>query len=108
MKKSVFAAGAAVLLAAPAFATNVTVEFTRDDGSVRTAVFDDEAMMVTTEQGSAPYTLDPETRVLCSADEEGEVCITFSALPEEPTVGFTTDYETSRGFNGVAKITVVE
>ncbi len=108
MKKFVLAASVAALLAAPAMADVVTVEFTRDDGSVRSATFDNDAMIATTDQGEAPYTLDAETGVLCSTDPEGELCITFAEMPEEPVVGFTTTYETSRGHAGDAKITAVE
>ncbi len=108
MKTWTIAAILAGILSAPAFAAKITVEFTDTEGSVFVATFDDEAMTVTSDGNTTPYTVDPETRTICGADPEGELCVTFAAMPEAPTVGFETGYETNRGTSGTAKVTAVE
>ncbi len=108
MKRAISAIAATLVLAAPAFADQITLEFTRDDGTVTVATFDDATNMVTIEENSTPYTWDNETGVLCSSDNEGEVCITFGEREEEIAVGQTTTYESTRGHAGVAKIIAIE
>ncbi len=109
MKRKAVAVMTGALLAAslsgPALAKNITVKFSRSDGTITIATFD---TAIGPDDGPAPYTFNPETNTLCSVDEEGEHCATFAEFPDSPPVGFKANYETSRGFAGMAEIMWVE
>lgn len=98
---------ASVVIGAPAFADQITVDFVRTDASVTTAVFDDEASTVTMGANTVPYTLDPETKTLCAQGPDGEVCVVFETLVNPLTVGFSTPYQTNTGVKGVATVTAI-
>ncbi len=108
MKKIIAAMSIAALMAAPAFARKVTVEYTSADGDVNVLVFDETAMTVTSGDITTAFTMDFEAKTTCGQAPDGEICITYDELPETPTVGFTTNYTTNTGGSGVAVITAVE
>ncbi len=105
MKKFLAAAGAFAVLAMPAFADSMTIEFAGDDGTTATYVFDDATSMATLPDGTiAPYTWDEATATLCGETPEGPVCATFTVSDEEPKVGDVSAYTLSTGGGGMATI----
>lgn len=108
MNKLLAAAGAFAVLALPAFADTMTIEFAGDDGQTATYMFDSETNMVTgPDGGSAPYTWDEETATLCGETPDGPVCAIF-ADAAEPVVGGTSAYTLSTGGGGTATILAME
>ncbi|MEM9054878.1 MAG: hypothetical protein AAGB16_06095 [Pseudomonadota bacterium] len=103
MKKTLIAAMAAGLLAAPAFAATITVEFANDDGTTQEWTFDDAAGTATTGDISVPYTYDAEALKLCAdIPQQGEVCATFES--QGTAVGDASKYTLSTGGSGTATI----
>ena len=104
MKRMMVSAALVSLFAAPAFAASTTVEFTATDGTVTTIVFSDDGTAVI-DGATTTFTMNEETKTLCAATEEDDLCATFDELGEE--VGFETNYTATNGNSGTAKITEV-
>ncbi|MEZ5946445.1 MAG: hypothetical protein R3C13_04600 [Hyphomonas sp.] len=102
--KLALALGSAIALAAlPAFAASTTVEFAAADGTTSVVVFNDDG--TATMDGGDPitYTMDEDTKTVCGATPDGELCATFDELGDE--VGFSTGYTNTAGVTGTATIT---
>lgn len=97
---------AAGLIAAPAFADKMTIEFTPEDGEATTAVFDQAAGTVTMGDKTTTFTWDEESITLCAAMEDGPLCATFAEKRSE--VGESSSYTTNKGTSGNATITALE
>ena len=107
MKKTLIATLAATLLAAPAFASSMTVSFANADGSTQVWTLGDDGKATSPEGMVADYTYDEATMTLCAEIPDlGEVCATFESAGE--AVGDTSNYTLSNGATGVATVTAVE
>ncbi|MEM9726610.1 MAG: hypothetical protein AAF909_14270 [Pseudomonadota bacterium] len=109
MRHFVIAAiAAAGLLATPAMARVVTVEFSVEGGESEVWVFDEKAAMVTAPDGEAyPYTFDEEARKVCATTAEGDLCATFTGGTGEIKVGEVSDYTATNGNSGQSTITAI-
>ena len=108
MKKLVLSCAIAALLASPAVARVITMEFSVDGGESQTWTFDDAANKATAPDGKVyDYTYDEKTRKLCATTEEGPLCATF-ATDEGVKVGASSAYEATNGNKGTATITDVK
>lgn len=106
MKKIVLSAAIAALLATPAFARVITIEFKNDKDETNVVSFDDATNKATGADGkSYDYTYDEKTRKLCGKQPDGELCVTFEGDEGEVKVGVTAPYTASNGNKGVATIT---
>ena len=107
MKKLVLTAAFAALLATPAAARVITIEFGVDGGESQVWNFDDAASKATGPDGKVyDYTYDEATRKICATTEEGPLCATF-AEAGETKVGATSAYEATNGNKGTATITAI-
>ncbi len=81
----------------------IVVEFHNDNGTVLRATFDNEAGVVTSDDGnSAPYTRAPDSQVIEFGGAQPATLTFADAIPIE--AGATSRYSTSDGRAGVAKI----
>ena len=109
MKKIVLSAAVAALLATPAVARVVTIEFKNDKGEVNVISFDDATNKATGADGATfDYTYDEATRKLCGKPESGEVCVTFEGETGEVKAGLSGPYTASNGNTGVATVKEVK
>lgn len=109
MKKLLALAALSGLMASPAFAAKVTVEFVPAEGDTVSIVFNDADGTTLMGEHPGTYTLNAETRELCGTGHTGEtVCITLDTLEQTPAVGFSTGYVTADGARGTATITAIE
>lgn len=91
-------------LALPAMAASTTVEFVPASGAdTVVAVFSDDGMVSFNGADAVPYTMDQDTRTICSMMGEAENCATFETWGED--VGHSTPYTTSQGSSGTANVT---
>ena len=105
MKLKLLAAVAGMMLiASPALAASTTVSFAdKASGNTVVVTFDDAGMATGADGKAVPYTLDQDSKKLCSTYQDQPVCITFEAIGSE--VGFATPYTDDKGNAGVATIT---
>lgn len=90
--------------ALPAMAATTTVEFVPASGADKVvAVFSDDGTVSFNGADAVPYTMDQDTRTICSVMGEAENCATFETWGEE--VGHSTPYTTSQGSYGIANVT---
>ncbi len=109
MKLKLLAAVAGLMLiASPALASSTTVEFADKASGNKIVVTFGSDGMATGADGSPPvaYTLDNDSKKLCSTYQDQPVCLTFKELGN--TVGFKTPYTDDKGNSGVATITAME
>jgi hypothetical protein len=91
-------------LALPAMAATTTVEFVPASGADKVvAVFSDDGTVSFNGAPAVAYTMDQDTRTICSVMGEAENCATFETWGEE--VGHSTPYTTSQGSSGIATVT---
>lgn len=113
LKKLALGLTAAGLIALPAQAATVTIEFVPDEGEAATWTFDDETGLATGPDGmTGAYTWSEDTMTLCG-EIEGEdpetLCATFEdASSDTPAVGETARYTTNTGDSGTATIVAME
>ena len=109
MKKIVLSAAVAALLATPAVARVITVEFKNDKGETNVISFDDATNKATNADGASyDYTYDEAARKLCGTPEGGEICVTFEGEAGEVKAGLSGPYTASNGNKGVATVTEVK
>ncbi len=90
--------------ALPAMAATTTVEFVPASGADKVvAVFSDDGTVSFNGGPAVAYTMDQDTRTICSMMGEAENCATFETWGEE--VGHSTPYTTSQGSSGTANVT---
>lgn len=91
-------------LALPALAATTTVEFVPASGADKVvAVFSDDGTVSFNGGPAVAYTMDQDTRTICSMMGEAENCATFETWGED--VGHSTPYSTSQGSAGTANVT---
>lgn len=109
MRKLIGLATASLLIAAPALAGSMTVEFAADgETDVIVVTLVDDGTYSSSDGSTGSYTWDDETQTLCGTSEEGEVCATFEGEASEPAVGDTRAFTNTAGMSGVATITAIE
>ena len=95
---------AALEFALPALASTTTVEFVPTSGADKVvAVFSSDGTVSFNGGEAVPYTMDQETRTICSTMAGAENCATFDTWGED--VGHSTPYTTSQGSSGTANVT---
>ena len=105
MKKIVLSAAIAALMATPAMARVITMEFTVEGGESQIWKFDDATKKATAPDGKVyDYTRDEAARKICATTPEGELCATF-AEDGEIAKGASSPYKATNGNEGVATIT---
>ena len=108
MRKLILSAAIAALIATPAAARIVTMEFSVEGGEAQVWTFDDAAGKATSPDGKVyEYTYDETARKLCATTSEGPLCATFEK-DEGVKVGSSSPYEATNGNKGVATITEVK
>ncbi len=106
MKKLFVSAIVTAMIAAPAFAASMTVEFVRDDGMTTVVVLNDDGTTMIGDVAGT-YTYDEETLTLCGQSEGAdEVCVTFEDAGATQ-VGDSTGYTSTAGDTGIATITAM-
>lgn len=108
------AAAIAAIVATPAFAGSMTLEFTRDDdGTSQTWKLNDDGTTAGPDGATGVYTWDDEAKKLCGTidgDKGGERCMMMSEISNpdgEPAVGDTAKYAMGE-ITGKVKIVAIE
>lgn len=108
MMKSLILGAIGALMAAPAFAATMTIEFARDSGESSVVTVDFEGTATTADGQTLPYTWNEESMTMCfQVAADAQNCATFAEAVAEPTVGSSVRYTASDGAEGTATITAM-